>query len=120
METTAINNNNQQSQNSENVTDKQRFMRIVARHSELLQSLRKEGKASLFESTRHRIITQTTSDLYWAYLSKCITYKEFHELREYLREELSHEKLLGVVQLSIFDAFTDEMLVESMTAPDEE
>ena len=84
-------------------------------HADFLREMRKQGKAKAFEQARARIMQQTYNDMRWAYHNKTMTWKEFRQCCDYMREVLSYESLIGIQQLSIFDQLTDEKLVETMT-----
>lgn len=96
-----------------NCTDKERFTTIIGRHADFLRELRKEGKVSLFEQTRARIFNQLHNDFTFAYHARTISWREYLALHSEMREKLSHENLLGIVQYSIFDQLTDDQLIEN-------
>lgn len=87
--------------------EKQKFSKIIDTHFQFLTESRKFG-SRIFDNDRSRIIQQVSSQLYFAYLSHTLTYPEFKELRDYLRDTLSCENLLGFKQLSIFDFIPED------------
>lgn len=97
-ETEDFNNNE-----NEMPTEKRRFTKIIQTHLNYLVELRQQKSAKLLRDHRQRIINTTNTQLYFSFLDKCITYDEFEELRNLMRDMLSWENITGVKQLSIFD-----------------
>lgn len=79
---------------------------------------RKLGRAEYFKQTRARLISQLYNDMRFAYHSKTLTWKEYRELLDLMRDSFSYESLLGVKQLSIYDSLDDEEFIKYNTNPD--
>lgn len=78
----------------------------------------KQGKGELFRQTTERIRSQLSSELWRAYCAPTLTWKEYRECVDYMREVLSWDNLIGVKQLSIYDLLDDEKLVSNLTNED--
>ena len=109
------NSKNENVENKNELTAKQRFIKMIEAQRAFLLELRKTGKGGQFDTATRRIRIQLSNDFYWAYLSKVITYKDMRALQDHMREQLSWESLIGVKQLCFYDTLTDEQLVETMT-----
>lgn len=51
-----------------------------------------------------------STDIYLAYLSRTISYKDLQDLHKILRDRLSLDNLYGIHQLSIFDDIPEDEL----------
>lgn len=98
--------------------EKERFTKTIGQHIAFLLELRKQGSANLWLQSRARIMNQLYTDMRFAYHSATLTWNEYRDLLSLMREQFSHESLLGVKQLSIFDQITDEDFVKYNTNPD--
>lgn len=100
--------NNEPINENENVkiTEKERFTQIIQTHLNYLIELKQQKSAKLLRDHRARIMQTTQGQLYASYLDKHLTYKEFRELLDKMRDRFSWESLTGVKQLSIFDEYT--------------
>lgn len=54
------------------------------------------------------LIHEMHNNLWYAYNSGSLKYGELREIEEIMREAFSHDNLIGVHQLSIFDPLPDE------------
>lgn len=64
-----------------------------------------QKSSRLLREHRSKIISSTQSQLYASYLDKHLTYKEFKECIDIMRDNLSWENITGVKQLSIFEEY---------------
>ncbi len=83
-----------------------------------LQEVRKQGKGEHFRVTRQRVLDGFSHELWRAYCGSTLTYAEYRECVETLRDKLSWDSLLGIKQYSLYELLDDEKLVQTMTAED--
>lgn len=97
-------NENKNYDNSK-ITEKERFMSIIQTHHNYLVELMQQKSSRLLREHRSKIIQSVTSQLYASYLDRHLSYKEFRDCIDYLRNNLSWDNITGVKQLSIFEDY---------------
>lgn len=98
---------NSQNKPKESNIERERFITLIATQVEFLKKVRSAGKG-VYMKNRDELLQQLRHNLWYAYMNRTLTYPMYQELLEIVREAFSHDNLIGVEQLSIFDYLPDE------------
>lgn len=87
--------------------ERERFITLLSTQVDYLKKVRAAGKGAYIKN-RDMLLNEMRNNLWYAYANRTLSYKMYQELLEMMREAFSHDNIIGVHQISIFDMLPDE------------